>query len=105
MGNSNVTSNGVTFDNKSSKNFLVLDKGTKPGFFKHIVRKSQYSLPTDAAMASLAAAIPIDKDSQVFEVAAELNWLVLGPIILVAVLLLFTILYYAMRHQKLAYAP
>jgi hypothetical protein len=103
MGNANVISNGVTFDAKSSKNFLVLDKGTKPGFFKHIVKKSQYNLPTDAS--SLEGVTPITKDSQVFEVAAELNWLVLGPIILVAVLLLFTILYYAMRHQKPAYSP
>ena len=105
MGNS-VGANGKAFDKNAAKNFLVLDKDTKPSFFKSLVRKSQYKQPAQAIGGGDSCDIPtIPVDAQIFEMGTAMNWLVLGPILILVALLLLAILYYAMRHRKEGYSP
>jgi hypothetical protein len=101
MGNS-VSANGKNFDVSASKNFLVLDKDTKPGLFKRLVRKGQYK-NLDKAVGGVAATciIPtITTDAQIFEMGTGTNWMVLLPILLLVALLFFAIVYYFMKHRK-----
>jgi hypothetical protein len=96
MGNSPISSTGQPFSASTATQFLILDKDKKLGLFNRIVRKKQCTAPDKDLP-------PIKAGSQIFEVTTELNWLVLGPLILVVVLLLSVILYYYTRNHQQGY--
>ena len=93
MGNSPIPPSNQPFNQSTATQFLILDKDKKLGFFNRIVRKRQCTAPDNDNN-------PIKKGSQIFEVSTELNWFVLGPLILTGVLLLAVILYYSTRHHQ-----
>ena len=111
MGNK-ISQSSDTFTTQKPSSFMVLDSGVKPGFFSAIVKKKWYaSLGDDEAKAlncsgtgCTASPYQWAKGMQVYEVGTALNWLVLGPIIAVAVLLLLGIFYMSQKGKAPQYA-
>lgn len=119
MGNK-VSQGNEQFTVAKPTSFMVLAKDVKPGFFNAIVKKKWFANLTSDEQDQLncakctsgttsnattcSSAQKWSSDMQIYEVGTALNWLVLGPIIAAAVLLLLAIFYMSQKSKTPQYA-
>ena len=81
----------------ATKNFVALDKDFKVPFYKKMVKDQTLKFADYANCATWATG-----DSQIYTVKLEMNWMVLGPIIGAAAILLLMIIIGFMRMRSSA---
>lgn len=82
----------------TTKNFVSLDKDFKVPFYKKMVKDQDIAFSDFNKSCTTWAA----QDSQIYTVKLEMNWMVLGPIIGVAVILLLMLIMGFMRMRSSA---
>lgn len=83
----------------TTKNFVALDKDFKVPFYKKMVKDQDINFTNDYQKNCPQWAT---QDSQIYTVKLEMNWMVLGPIIGVAAILLIMLIVGFMRMRSSA---